>query len=450
MNANPFTRTALVAVAMIAVGVALSSGESVRPNAPLTAPDSAREYIVHWPTGSASALADMDGVRVLSTPGSDELAKVGAFVVRVEDGATIDAILAAGAEYVEPNATLTSQDFGPTAADPLIGEQWYHAVVGSAAAWRVAKGAGVRVAVVDSGVGPHPDLSVVGGHDFTGGDGQWTDVAGHGTHVAGICCARGDNGIGGSGIAPRADVLSARVLGADGMGTIDGIAAGIIWSADQGARVINLSVGGPTGSRALQEALAYAAGRGALPVCAAGNDSSTRPGYPASYADCLSVGASGKNDVLAVFSNRHASVDITAPGMTIFSTCRGGGFCLLDGTSMSAPIVSGAAALVASLGPIAPAALSWRLRSTAALRPALPGGRRVDVAAALAGRPTALPAPATALPTRQSTLAPRPTAPATARPLPTAFPTLGTRTYPVVVPPGCRVVVMCVDPYPGP
>lgn len=441
ISTNPFVRAATLATAMIVVGVALASGGTPQADAPVDQP-STREYIVHWPTGSASALADMDGVRVLSTPGSDELAKLGAFVVRVEDGATIDAILAAGAEYVEPNATFTGQDFVPAAADPLINQQWFHDTVGSPAAWRAAKGAGVRVAVVDSGVGPHPDLSVVGGRDFTGGDGQWTDLAGHGTHVAGICCARGDNGIGGSGVAPQADVLSARVLGSDGMGTIDGIAAGIVWSADQGARVINLSVGGPTGSRALQEALAYAAGRGALPVCAAGNDSSTRPGYPAAYTDCLSVGASGKNDVLAVFSNRHASVDITAPGMTIFSTCKGGGYCLLDGTSMAAPIVSGAAALVASLSPISPAALSWRLRSTAALRPALPGGRRLDVGAALAARPTALPRP--------PTLAPRPTAPATARPLPTSAPTSGVRIIPIAVPPGCRVVVMCQEPYPGP
>lgn len=437
ISTNPFVRAATLATAMIVVGVALASGGTPQADAPVGQP-STREYIVHWPTGSASALADMDGVRVLSTPGSDELAKLGAFVVRVDGAGTIDAILAAGAEYVEPNAVLTGQGIGPTAADPLISQQWFHAAVGSPAAWRSAKGAGVRVAVVDSGVGPHPDLSVVGGHDFTGGDGQWTDLAGHGTHVAGICCARGDNGIGGSGIAPQADVLSARVLGSNGMGTIDGIAAGIIWSADQGARVINLSVGGPTGSRALQEALAYAAGRGALPVCAAGNDSSTRPGYPAAYPDCLSVGASGKNDVLAVFSNRHASIDITAPGMSIFSTCKGGGYCLLDGTSMAAPIVSGAAALVASLSPISPAALSWRLRSTAALRSALPGGKRIDVGAALAARQTALPRP--------PTLAPRPTAPATARPLPTSAPTSGVQIIPIAVPPGCRVVIMCDQP----
>lgn len=443
---------ASVLVATTVLALAVASGSRPAPGSPpLAAPLPAQpgEYIVHWPEGTASALADMDGVTVLSTPGAAELEKLGAFVVRIDDGASLAAIMAAGAEYVEPNATFTSQGsgaplaVGPRAADPLLGQQWFHDAVGSRAGWAATRGAGVRVAVVDSGVGPHAELGVVGGRDFTGGDGQWSDHFGHGTHVAGICCARGDNGQGGAGVAPLADVLSARVLDNTGTGALDAIAAGVVWSADQGARVINLSLGGPSGTRSLQEALAYAAGHGALVVCAAGNDGSTRNQYPAAFPDCLSVGASGRGDALAPFSNRAPTVDITAPGMGILSSCRGGGWCMMDGTSMAAPIVAGAAALVASAGVTDPAAISWRLRSTAAPRPALPGGRRVDVAAALAARPTALPLP--------PTLAPRPTPPpSTAAPSASPTATRGVRLIPVVVPPGCRVVVICEEPYPRP
>lgn len=425
---------AAISIGMVAAAISgRADGTAVAPLPPVPG-----EYIVHWPMGSASALSSMEGVRVLSDPGSDELEKLGDFVVIIEDGGSIDAILDAGAEYVEPNVRFTMQAAGGAAiqaADPLFPQQWQHAVINSANAWQYARGAGVRVAVVDSGVGPHEDLAVIGGKDFTGGDGRAVDHNGHGTHVAGICCARGDNGLGGAGVAPLADVLAVRVLDSSGSGDLDAIAAGIVWAADNGARVINLSLGGPSGTRALSEALAYAVGRGALPVCAAGNDGSTRTQYPAAFADCLSVGASTRADAPAGFTNRAPTVDISAPGDGILSTCRGDAHCVMSGTSMAAPVVAGVAALVASQGPISPAALSWRLRSTARILAVLPGGRRVDAGAAVA-RPTALPQP--------PTLAPRPTAPA---PAPSVIPptatAVGVRIIPIAVPPGCRVVIMC-------
>ena len=437
INISPFTRAALVAAALVTAGAVVNARAPSHERPIVSAPADAREYIVHWPTGSAAALADMDGVTVLSTPGSDELAKLGAFVVAVDSPDAIGDIMRAGAEYVEPNATFTGQAIegepvGAAALDPLLAQQWQHGVVGTATAWRRSLGAGVKVAVVDSGVGPHPDIAVVGGADFTGGN-EFSDHSGHGTHVAGICCARGYNGIGGTGVAPAANVLSARVLDSSGSGSLDAIAAGIVWAADNGARVVNLSLGGPTGTRSLQEALQYALAHGALPVCAAGNDSSTRPSYPAAFDECLSVAASGTTDAPAPFTNRHASIDIAAPGVDILSACRGSTYCRMSGTSMAAPVVSGVAALIAALSPITPAALSWRLRSTAASRPALPSGKRVDAAAALAP------------PAVTATLAPRPTAPATAYPLPTAAPTQGARIVPIVIPPGCRIVLIC-DP----
>lgn len=430
--------SAILASLWLALTVTAPEQDAIHPS-PSQGPV-AHEYIVHWPEGTAAALADLDGVTVLSTPGADELAKLGAFVVAVDSADAIGDIMRAGAEYVEPNVTMTGQGISPAtgaAVDPLLSQQWQHAVVGTAAAWRSSTGAGVKVAVVDSGVGPHPDIPVQAGADFTGVGGGFGDLFGHGTHVAGICCARADNGLGGAGVAPATVVLAARVLGDDGSGSLDAIAAGIVWAADQGARVVNLSLGGPSGTRALHEALQYAVARGALPVCAAGNDGSTRPSYPAAFDECLSVSASGPTDGPAPFTNRHASIDIAAPGVDILSACRGSTHCRMSGTSMSAPVVSGVAALVAALSPMSPASLSWRLRSTAASRPGLPSGRRVDAAAALAVRPSAMPQP--------PTLAPRPTPPATASPLPTAAPTQGARIVPIVIPPGCRIVLIC-DP----
>lgn len=433
---SPFARAALVAAALVTAGAIVSARAPMRSPLPVVSPaPDPREYIVHWPTGSAAALADMDGVTVVEGPGAGELAKLGAFVVRVDGGASLDAIMAAGAEYVEPNSTFTSQGggaqlFRPLATDPLMGEQWFHALIGTARAWAASRGQGVRVAVVDSGVGPHPDLAVVAGKDFTGGDGQWSDQYGHGTHVAGLCCARADNDLGGAGVAPMADVLSARVLRSNGQGTLDAIAAGVVWSADQGAKVINLSLGGQSGTRSLQEALAYASERGALLVCAAGNDGSTRALYPAAYDDCLSVAASGPSDQRSAFTNRASTVDISAPGESILSSCLGGGYCMMDGTSMAAPIVSGAAALVFASGVTAPGAVSWRLRSTAASRQGVVSGKRLDIAAALAAAPTR------ALPTISPS--PRPTLRPTA--------TSAVRIIPIAVPPGCRVVIMCDQP----
>ena len=140
--------------------------------------------------------------------------------------------------------------------------------------------------------------------------------------------------------------------------------------------------------------------------------------------------ASGPSDQRSAFTNRASTVDISAPGESILSSCLGGGYCMMDGTSMAAPIVSGAAALVFASGVTAPGAVSWRLRSTAASRQGVVSGKRLDIAAALAAAPTRI-AP-TISPSPRPTL--RPTA------------TSAVRIIPIAVPPGCRVVIMCDQP----
>lgn len=328
-------------------------------------------------------------------PRSPELAALGARVVYVRGASALAALRAAGADAeardrvgivsavktrqwgaLEPLAPILA-----TRPDPL--RQWHISRARVLEAERRGYvGLGIRVAIVDSGIAVHEDLTVAAGADFTGGGG-WSDSNGHGTHVAGIVGARSGNGRGGRGVAPGAELLAVRVLDASGNGYDDWIASGIVWAANNGARVINLSLGSAEPSELLRRAVAYATGRGALVVCAAGNAGTTAPDYPSAYPDCLSVAASDSLDRLAHWSNRGATVDITAPGVNILSTCIDTGrYCMMSGTSMAAPVVSGVAALVISSGVRSPAGVSWRLRSRAARRNDLPARRLIDADAA--------------------------------------------------------------------
>ena len=263
---------------------------------------------------------------------------------------------------------LYNQPGGP--ATPGGGAPAYGADVDAPLAWsRSLGGAAVRIAVVDTGIdATHPDLAgkVVAAANFTASN-TTSDLSGHGTHVAGIAAASFDNGRGISGVAPNAQLMDVKVLavGADGQSTGDcaDVADGIVWAADHGANVINLSLGSPSPCAAMALAVDYAFAHGALPIAAAGNDGTTAPSYPAAYANVLSVAATTDADQIAGFSNRGASwVDVAAPGVGIVSTlptfdnATGAiGYGYLSGTSMAAPIVSGIAALIWAQMPAASA-----------------------------------------------------------------------------------------------
>jgi subtilisin family serine protease len=196
-----------------------------------------------------------------------------------------------------------------------------------------------------------------------------TDPNGHGTHLAGIVAATAGNGRGGSGIAPGVRILPVRVLDAQGAGYSSHVAAGIVWATDNGAAVINLSLGGPIASGAQQEAIAYAVSRGVLVVGAAGNNHGTGgvdvAQYPAAFADVLAVAAVTPESQPATFSTRGDYVDLAAPGTMITSTYPGDRYASFSGTSMAAPFVAGAAALLEGLRDMTPAQLSDVLRASA-------------------------------------------------------------------------------------
>jgi len=215
------------------------------------------------------------------------------------------------------------------------------------------------VAVVDTGVDyNHPDLlgKVIKGPDYFDGDMDPMDITGHGTHVSGIIAAINNNNLGVAGVSGSSKILAVRV-GAFGIPVFAG-AAGIVYAADtSGVKVMNLSWGGPFPDDYIADAIAYANGKGVLVVAAAANAYTAAPFYPAAYDGVLSVGATAVDaydqDIRACFSNYGGTVDIAAPGVSIYSTTPVGGSLLYapsydnsDGTSMASPFVAGAAALL--------------------------------------------------------------------------------------------------------
>jgi subtilisin family serine protease len=224
-------------------------------------------------------------------------------------------------------------------------------VVGLPRAWDTSRGsAALVVAVVDTGVDANqPDLrgALVPGLNLIDHAALPRDDHGHGTAVAGVVAARANNGQGMAGVCWFCLIMPVKVLDSSGSGDDTRIAAGIVWAADHGARVINLSLGGPGSTPELEAALAYASHKGATVVAAAGNTGTTIPFYPAADINALSVAATTTADRAYPWSNYGSWVDVAAPGCNVAPALTGG-YALFCGTSSAAPIVSGLAALVLS------------------------------------------------------------------------------------------------------
>ncbi|MFI7546451.1 S8 family serine peptidase [Actinoplanes sp. NPDC049599] len=294
--------------------------------------------------------------------------------------------------YVERDGIARAATVTPD--DPAFAAQWGIKKAGVDTAWETTRGSGaIIVAVVDTGVKVLPDLAgrVLPGRDFVNKDSNATDDQGHGTMTAGVIAARGDNGTGIAGICWTCQILPVKVLDAQGSGSYSDIAAGIRWSADRGADIVNLSLGGDSDSRLLRDAVAYATGKGALVIAAAGNEGSAVPHFPAAIPAVLAVGASTTSDSRYSWSNYGSSwVDIAAPGCNPAQARNGvvGQFC---GTSSATPVVAGIAALLASTTPT-PTAATMRTALTSSADkisgswvPTSAG--RVNAAAALASLP---------------------------------------------------------------
>ncbi len=311
-----------------------------------------------------------------------KISRLGVYVMEVPANETPEEMVYAlrqnpDVEYAEPNALLRAL---VTPNDPLFKYQYALSntgqIIGSVpgspqgkvsadikapTAWEETKGReDIVVAVIDSGVDmAHPDLLNKiknSGKDFINNDNDATDDFWHGTFVAGIIAAQNDNGEGIAGVAWNCKILPVKVLDNTGAGSTDQVASGILWAVDNGAAVINLSLGSPTGTETLRAALKYAFDKGVVIIAAAGNANGSVY-YPAAYDTyVLSVAATDYNDARAAFSNFGSRIDVAAPGVRILSTVPTWYFGpdvlpygYGDGTSFSAAQVAGLAALIKSL-----------------------------------------------------------------------------------------------------
>jgi len=310
---------------------------------PWFADEAKQQAAIHGAGGqSLRSLRIINGVAAALPPSVEKQLARRAEVARVDVDATVYA--------------LGGRKPKPTPPPPPQQLSWGVDRIDAEWAWATSRGAGVRVAVIDTGIDKdHPDLiaNLAGGTNFVRkgrsvDSNAWDDDNGHGTHVAGIIAAA-DNTIGVVGVAPQASLYGVKVLNKAGSGYISDIIAAIEWAVDNGMDIANMSLGSNSDVQSLHDACDTAAAAGLLLVAAAGNDGKAVD-YPGAYSSVIAVAATDANDAVASWSSRGPEVYIAAPGVSITSTWKGGGYATISGTSMAAPHVAGTLALMLGAG----------------------------------------------------------------------------------------------------
>jgi thermitase len=390
------TRRALCR-ALLAVALLLGSRLPGSARAQEMAAQPERPLLVRLPDG----VAPEEAPAYLATLGLEALAPIPRIHVwrarplPGEQGSlqALQQALAADVVWIEEDGLAQAQDLVPN--DPYYATyQWNLPLVGLEQAWAWSTGSDVVVAIIDSGMHlTHPDLAArlwvnpgeiagngldddgngyvddVHGWDLVDDDAHPQDLHGHGTHVAGIAGAHTNNAVGVAGVAWGASHMALRVLDAAGDGAWSDVAEAIIYAADNGARVLNLSLGGSTFSQTLADAVVYAQSKGCLIVAAAGNRA-TPILFPAALAGVVAVGATTSSDGHLSSYSRGPQMDVAAPGIGIYSTRwltpTISTYGTMSGTSMATPHVSGVAALLWAHQPaLTPVQVTYVITSTA-------------------------------------------------------------------------------------
>lgn len=412
MGRNSLRRWSILA-ALALVALAPASARAAEPSS----------WLVVTESGAASAASAVPGARIAP----------GIRVVDAKRASRRQLRRMPGVRWVEPNRRFRASSV-EAPSDPLFGSQWALQSAHVPGAWRTTVGGEVTVAVLDSGIdfangelnqnlwtnggelpgnGADDDhngyVDDAHGADIVNHDGDPADGFGHGTAVASLIGARGDDGVGMSGVGWRVRLMPVKVLHDAGWGTTATLIEGLRYALAHGARVVNMSVNGPDRSLALEQAIRDAEAKGALVVTSAGNDGRDRDqvaSYPASIDSpaIITVASSDRSGGLGYASAYgRSSVDIAAPGADVLTADLGGGYSARSGTSFAAAYVSGTAALLASARPGASGAqLREALVASARRAGSVAGvvaGGQLDAAGALArltGQTQAAPAPAPA------------------------------------------------------
>lgn len=373
-----------IIVVLLLVSSLVSAAAQDAPQEPVTALRFKPGVLLVKFNGDLSASMAQDVMQAYGATFERNLLVEGVQVWRVAEGQELSLAARMTADpriaYAEPDyrysVWVAPRDAAVTPNDPGYSSQWAHPKINSPQAWDITQGsASVVIAIVDTGVDAgHPDLSskLVTGYDAIDGDNNPRDGHGHGTHVSGIAAAHTNNGVGVAGLGWNASIMPIRVLGDDGSGWSSDIAEGVTWAYQHGAKIINLSLGGPDPSQTMQDTVNNAHNAGALVIAAMGNarEDDNPTSYPAAYNNVFAVAATAPDDTFSYFSQYGPHCDIAAPGGEmgylhdpngIYSTMptynvtmvtQNGynkNYDFVHGTSQATPYVSGLAALIWSL-----------------------------------------------------------------------------------------------------
>lgn len=343
----------------LALMAALSGYAGISEAAPAVEIPVSSGTVVGWAkgrllVGPRAGLSDKEFDKVLKSQNArsrGRLKQSGTHVVELPAGA--DEVKAMQALKKDRRLKYVELDMAvmPAASvnDPSYTKSWALPKTQATTAWDMTNGNGVVIAILDTGVNSsHPDLAsnIVPGWNIYDNNSNTSDVYGHGTGVAGTAAMVGNNGTGSAGVAWGAKIMPVRISAPDGYAYWSTVAQGVYWAADNGAKVVNISYNGVSGSSTVQSAAQYLRNKGGVVVVAAGNSGGLES--IAANDALLTVSATDSNDVRASFSSYGDYVDLAAPGVSIYSTTSAGSYANWSGTSFSSPVTAGVVALMMS------------------------------------------------------------------------------------------------------